>query len=175
MHDMADEFENPKPKTNWWVALAPVAGLLVFFISGDVLRAELPQISIGLLFCLQTALAMAAFAVIAALVSPKQRLPMAELSGGNPSRFLGTITPFAAAIAATSWLALAYIETNGLSQPDHAVGIYTVPVHLKSVVRYLTPTQALIDRVAQWGFTGTILGMLAVTLLVRYFRKKRDQ
>ena len=70
-----------------------------------------------------------------------------------------------------SWFPSAYIETNALSQPDHAIGQYTVPTDLKGVVRYMTPAQALIDKVAGWMFFGSLVPVLGYVAINRLLKK----
>jgi Na+/melibiose symporter-like transporter len=173
MRGMGDEPEDQKAKTSWRGVLAPIASILAFFLSENVLRAMIPQITQGLLFCLQTVTTMIVFAAVAMVAVPtpkadKDRQP--DQAAGNT---FGAIFAAAWLLGAASWFAMAYIETNGLSQPDHSVGAYVVPVHLKSVVRYMTPTQALIDRIARWTFFGCIGGGMAMALAARYLRRRQ--
>ena len=61
---------------------------------------------------------------------------------------------------------MAYIETAALNQPDSPTERYTEPMHVKGVVRYVTPNQMLWDNVAHVGFIGGI-GFFFVTVLIR--------
>jgi hypothetical protein len=76
-----------------------------------------------------------------------------------------------------SWLPLADIESRALSQPDHASARYTEPMHLKGVVRYVTPDQKLWDRLAHFTFTsGWIVGFASfgIALLLAKREKKNS-
>ena len=75
-------------------------------------------------------------------------------------------------VGIVSWFPLASIETAALSQPDHAAGEFTQPMHLKGVVRYVTPEQQRRDNLAHMGFAGGwILG--ATGLLTGRWLKNR--
>jgi hypothetical protein len=53
-----------------------------------------------------------------------------------------------------SWFPLAKIETQALFQPHEPVGEYSKPMHVKGVVRYVTPQQEFEDNLAHYGFVG---------------------
>jgi Na+/melibiose symporter-like transporter len=171
MGRMGDEPKDQKAKTSWRVVLAPVASMFAFFLSENVLRTMIPQITQGLLFCLQMAVAMVVFAAVAAVAFPARKADTDRQRDQFAGGFFWPIAAVAWPLGIASWFALAYIETNALSQPDHSVGAYVVPVHLKSVVRYMTPTQVLIDRIASWIFFGCTAGVVAIILVRRYLQR----
>ena len=74
--------------------------------------------------------------------------------------------------AIVSWFPMAYIETAALQQPDHPVGEYSEPMHVKGVVRYVTPSQKLWDDVAQVGFFGGIASFFVAALIRKAMEKK---
>jgi hypothetical protein len=164
-----------KNRASWRFYIFAVLNLIVFLTSWPLLSAKFPQFSAGLQFCLAVALSMIFFIVSAPIVLGFQRAEQ-DVSEQKPERKWTAIAKvflflsfFAGMI---SWYPVAYIETNALSQPDHAIGQYTVPAHLKGVVRYMTPAQAMIDKVAGWMFFGSLVPVLGFVAINRFLKKK---
>jgi hypothetical protein len=77
-------------------------------------------------------------------------------------RVLTAIGIAAFCLMVPAWVDLAEIETRALWHPDHATAVYTVPLHIKGVVRYVTPDQKRWDQLGQVGFWGGwLVGMIA--------------
>jgi hypothetical protein len=51
-----------------------------------------------------------------------------------------------------SWFPIATVEDGALMHPEHRTEEYSRPLNVKGVVRYVTPTEAFIDRVATMAF-----------------------
>ncbi len=77
------------------------------------------------------------------------------------------------AIGMASWFPMAEIESSALSQPDRPTAQFIQPLHLKGVVRYVTPRQALIDEWSHRMFVASWLigGVAAIT----YFALEKRQ
>jgi hypothetical protein len=69
-------------------------------------------------------------------------------------------------IGMLSWLPMAEIETQALSQPHRPTGQFSQPMEVKGVVRYVTPTQRKVDDLAQWGFSGGFFSAAVGILLL---------
>jgi hypothetical protein len=69
-------------------------------------------------------------------------------------KLLTVVGVVAGCIAMASWIPLAEVEDRALLHPDHATAAYTVPLHIKGVVRYVTPDQKWWDQIGQLGFWG---------------------
>ena len=66
-----------------------------------------------------------------------------------------------------SWFPLERIEDGALSHPDHPADQYSQPLHIKGVVRYVTPTEKLIDGIAYKTLIGSwAIGALAAAGIV---------
>jgi hypothetical protein len=78
------------------------------------------------------------------------------------------------AVAIACWFPLAHIEGQTLSQPDHPTAIYSRPMHLKGVTRYVTPDQERWDSLATVGFVGGIFGFAALAFALRRFDKRKQ-
>ncbi len=74
-------------------------------------------------------------------------------------------------VAMISWFPMAEIETAVLKQPDHPTAQFTQPMHLKGVIRYVTPNQASIDNLAHWGFIGGWLIGVSSFLIYRWLER----
>ncbi|MGN6517375.1 MAG: hypothetical protein ACTHLR_16230 [Rhizomicrobium sp.] len=72
-----------------------------------------------------------------------------------------------------SWFPMAEIETDALKQPDRPTAEFTQPLHIKGVVRYVTPKQATIDEIAHWTFLGGWLVGVGGILLDRWSKRKK--
>lgn len=163
----------------WQVIVTFVAVLIDMFWGGTVLRNWFPWMSPGLVFCLQTASAFAIFILINSIASF-----VTDRSGGTAGeeprgQLLGAVSGliFLACwcVFIASWFVLAYVETNALSQPDHLSGVYTVARHLKSVVRYLTPEQAMLDDIAHWSLIGSwVTGATVIIVRILIRRRRRS-
>jgi hypothetical protein len=170
------ENEETKPQTSWRFYVFAILNLIVFWSSWPLVSAEFPQFSAGLQFCLAATLPMI-FMIISAPIWQGFRRAGKNVPEQKPQR-KWTATALVALFCTfwfanvLSWYANAYIETNALSQPDHAAGQYTVPSHLKGVVRYMTPAQAIIDNVAHWIFFGSIVPFLGFVVVDRLRKKK---
>jgi hypothetical protein len=100
---------------------------------------------------------------------PGRREPCAYCAGTGhdqplPVRILRWIGMGGWAIGFISWFLLAGVETAALHQPTEPTGEYSVPLNVKCVVRYVTPDQALYDKLAFIGFVG---GLLAAVLFMK--------
>jgi hypothetical protein len=71
-----------------------------------------------------------------------------------PTKLLKLLGLIAFVVAAASWVAIFDIETIALWNSDHSSGEFTERIHLKGVVRYVTPGQKRWDDIAQAGFIG---------------------
>jgi hypothetical protein len=61
-----------------------------------------------------------------------------------------------------SWFPLERVEDGALSRPDHPTDQYSRPLHIKGVVRYVTPTEELVDGIAYKAFMiSWLVGALA--------------
>jgi hypothetical protein len=69
-------------------------------------------------------------------------------------KFLTIIGIAAGCVVMVSGTFLIEIEGRALSHPDHATALYTEPLHLKGVIRYVTPDQKRWDHLADMGFFG---------------------
>ncbi len=69
-------------------------------------------------------------------------------------------------ISSTAWFVMFQIETAALRRPDHAIGQYTAPLHVKGVVRYVTPQEQLWDSVAQNVFGANWLAAILFGVIV---------
>jgi hypothetical protein len=176
MPDPAEK-EGKKPQASWRFLIFAILNLIVFCSSWPLVSAEFPQFSAGLQFCLAAALSMILFGIFGRIlmVSGRVERDIPEEHGTrNRLAALAKGFLFISFLASMiSWFPGAYIETNALSQPDHAVGQYTVPAHLKGVVRYMTPAQAITDEVAHWIFLGGIVSVLGLVALDRVQKRKR--
>lgn len=76
------------------------------------------------------------------------------------------------ALAMISFFPMAIIETEALRQPDHPTGPYTEAMHVKGVLRYVTPNQMLWDNIAQFCFIGGIGGFAVTMLICRAIERK---
>ena len=70
-----------------------------------------------------------------------------------------------------SWLAFIDVTGDGLRQPTHPSGPYTVFANLFGRTRYLTPVQAEIKDVAQWL---TMIGLLG-RVVTEYRQRSRTR
>ena len=153
----------------WRIVAFLVAGVGVFELSGIALPALFPQITVGVLFASRAMIAMAA-AFIVNLFDPRVRLRLrSEESGGAPIKIVGAVIFL---VAMVSWSAGAIVESDGLGQPDHSAGIYTVPVDLKGRTRYLTRLQAEIESASHWIFFGCVVTGFASGFYFQRTRKK---
>jgi hypothetical protein len=91
-----------------------------------------------------------------------------QKESGMTRKVLAALSGIAGLSAVAAGIVLFLMEAPLLSQPDHAVPPYTVAMHLKGVVRYVTPEQYLWNNVAYYLFFGGI----AVAMLADYFSKK---
>jgi hypothetical protein len=169
---------------NFLIAVVFLGLFFGLFAFGDpFLHSRFPWMSLGLIFCLLAALSSALFLLVApafAWTLARSDAPKVDEVPESPPTPIGWLRS-AGLIAAfivfgVCWYVMAYIETNALSQPDHAIGIYSVRENLKGVVRYLTPGQALLDRAAFWmSLLG--IGVIAIpalgTRLIWRFRANR--
>lgn len=151
---MSDQ-EEKQPR--WRSVVFGVMFLAIFALGFPFLdKIFAAHVSPGLAFVLTAAAATVIFVVLGSLFWPQKGSapPDDDRSDAHPGM---TALVFLVAIAAAaSWSALAYIETNALSQPDHPTGVFTVAVHLKGVVRYMTPEQHSIDQIASWTFFASV-------------------
>jgi hypothetical protein len=167
--------EEKKPQVSWRFYVFAVLNMIVFWSSWPLVSAAFPQFSAGLQFCLVGILPM-----IFLFVSAPIFLPFGRAEPGATKEdctrevpaIVKRVVIVAILLSMISWFPSAYIETNALSQPDHAVGQYTVPTNLKGVVRYMTPTQAMIDEVAHWIFWGGAVPV-GIFVILRFINKKR--
>lgn len=91
------------------------------------------------------------------------------------NRFKSILTPFlivAWLVVMLSWFLSAEIEIAAISQPNRPTGQFTQPMNLKGVVRYVTPKQATIDEISNWGFLGGWLIFVSGVLFYRWLDKK---
>ena len=132
------------------------------------------HVSPGLAFVLTAAAAMVIFTVLGSWFWPQKGSTSPSDSGSKERPGLTALLSLVAIAAALSWSALAYIETNALSQPDHAMGVFTVAVHLKGVVRYMTPEQHTIDEIANWTFFGCVFIPFVTVLATKLRQRLRD-
>ena len=66
------------------------------------------------------------------------------------------------AVCMISWVPLAFIEGEALHQPEKPTALYSRPMSIKGVRRYVTPGQARWDGLAHTGFTsGWLVALLA--------------
>jgi len=153
-----------------WLVLAFFVGTVgAFELSGYVLPALFPHIAAGVLFASRAMISMAV-AFIISLLDPRTRRRWHNAESGGLLVRVGTTVLFLVAMA--SWSATAIVEGDGLSQPDHSVGIYTVPVNLKGQTRYLTPLQAEIDKISVGVFFGCAVAGMAAGFYLRRARNK---
>lgn len=131
-------------------------------------------VSPGLAFVLTAAIAMGLVFAWNALFGRREEPALrngGEIKVHPALKALGLLWVLA---GAGSWGTLAYIETNALSQPNHAQGAFTVAMHLKGVVRYMTPEQHTIDQIAKWTFIGCVLAGLVVGISISAWERFRD-
>jgi uncharacterized membrane protein len=131
-------------------------------------------VSPGLAFVLTAAATMMIFVILGFLFGPRKASMPTDDNKDKTHPVLAVVLFPVAIVGAASWSALAYIETNALSQPDHAIGAFTVAVRLKGVMRYMTPEQHTIDQIASWTFFGCVLVPLGGFLVDRAWRRLRD-
>ncbi len=118
---------------------------------------------------------MVVFVVLSPLFGTSQQAPQRKDKKDKPYTELWRALLYLDTIAAaTSWSALAYIETNALSQPDRATGAFTVAVPLKGVVRYMTPMQHTIDQIANWAFFGCVFVLFAMAFVDKARQLRRN-
>ena len=167
------EKEKQKPR---WRNIVFVAMSLAIFAFGFPHLDELFEayVSPGLGFVLSAAAMMLILVAFGLLFGPQQGSIPADDSKGKAHPVLQALVFLVAIAAAAGWSAGAYIETNALSQPNHATSAFTVAVHLKGVVRYMTPEQYRIDQIATWTFFGCVLVLLGTVLVARARRRRRD-
>jgi len=165
--------EEQKPR---WRSIAFGVVFFAIFALGFPFLDEMLKayVSSGLAFVLTAAAAMVIFTVLAPLFGAQKRSTARDHNAGNSHRGMAALMILVAIAGAASWSALAYVETNALSQPDHATGVFTVAVHLKGVVRYMTPEQHSIDQIARWTFFGCVFVPLGTVLVAKAWRRLRD-
>lgn len=164
-----------KQKTRWRnIALGVMSLAIIAFgfpLVDEMFEAHVSQ---GLAFVLTAATAMFVFVALGSFFGPQQTPRSSDDDKGKAYPILRALLFLVVIAAAASWSAMAYIETNALTQPDHATGAFTVAVHLKSVVRYMTPEQYRIDQIANWIFFGGGFVMFGTALVGRFWRRWRD-
>jgi hypothetical protein len=90
-------------------------------------------------------------------------------------RVLRFLSIAAWAVGMISWFPLWQIEGAALRQPSTPSGAYSVPMHVKGVIRYVTPNQKFYDGVAQITFAGGIvIFMIAGTAAERLRRRNSN-
>jgi hypothetical protein len=115
-----------------------------------------------------TAAALAGFVLLALFGWIGQRLGIFSTGGKDReegNKRIGVMTwPMGAAwlVAIISWFPMAEIETAALKQPDHPTSEYSRPMHVKGVIRFVTPEQARTDEIANWTFFGGIAVFLGL-------------
>ena len=87
-------------------------------------------------------------------------------------KFLTIIGFAAGCVVMVSGFSLIEIEGRALSHPDHATALYTEPLHLKGVVRYVTPDQKYWDHLADMGFFGGLLVALTAGGLLNRLKNR---
>jgi len=71
-----------------------------------------------------------------------------------------------------SWFPMSSIETKALSQPDHYAAPYIRPMHLKGVIRYVTPDQEKWDGLAHTGFFGGWVAGVSIFILMKWLERR---
>ena len=87
-------------------------------------------------------------------------------------KFLTAIVIAAACVWLVSVVSLIEIEDRALSHPDYATALYTEPLHLNGVVRYVTPDQRRWDHLANMGFFGGLLVVVTAGTLLNRLTKR---
>jgi len=87
-------------------------------------------------------------------------------------KFLTIIVIAAACVWLVSAVSLIEIEDRALSHPDHATALYTEPLHLKGVVRYVTPNWTRWDHLANMGFFGGLLVIVSAGSALNWLTKR---
>ena len=75
-------------------------------------------------------------------------------------------------VGIVSGIELFSIESKVLLQPDHPTAQYSRPMHLKGVVRYVTPSQEMWDGLAFKGFAGAWLLLVGIVIVIRWLEKR---
>jgi Na+/melibiose symporter-like transporter len=158
-----------------WRTIAFGVAIFVTFAFGFPFLSRMfeAHFSRGLAFVLTAAAMMFIFFIFASLFGLQRELAPLNDKNYSNSPALRILLSLDAIAAAASWGACAYIETKALSQPDHATGVFTVAVYLKSVVRYMTPEQHIIDQIATWTFFGCVFVLLVAGLAVKVRQRLR--
>jgi hypothetical protein len=92
-------------------------------------------------------------------------------SGGIKKAMRIVAVPIKCAVF-VSWCFMFSIEGKALDQLDHATAQYSRPMHLKGVVRYVTPDQEQEDALAHWGFLGGVLLILGLAQTDKWLEKR---
>jgi len=76
-----------------------------------------------------------------------------------------------------SWFPIATVEDRALMHPDHRTDEFSRPLNIKGVVRYVTPTEEVVDGLATKAFfIGSIAcGFAAIGMAVAKRRDVQDK
>ena len=76
-----------------------------------------------------------------------------------------------------SWFPIATVEDRALMHPDHRTDEFSRPLNIKGVVRYVTPTEEIIDGLATKAFfIGSIAcGFAAIGMALAKRRDAQDR
>jgi hypothetical protein len=66
---------------------------------------------------------------------------------------------------------MAYIQGDALNQPTEPAGEYSEPMHVKGVVRYVTPDQQYYDTL---GYIGSWSGLLTAAFAIWLLRRQNS-
>jgi hypothetical protein len=113
------------------------------------------------------------FGWLAGLLKPKSTQSEEPPDNAKYVTALNIIFGIAWVVGMVSWFPGAEIEAAALKQPNHPTAEYTEPMHLKGVVRYVTPTQAEISEITRWTFLGGCLVGFGAGLLGNRLKKKK--
>lgn len=156
---------------------APYSRILFFILGIAFLASEMALVSALWTKWGPTVAVLAGFALFSLFGWVARRLGFfspenADRTASGPQkRILGLAMGAVWLIGMISWFPMAEIETAALKQPDHPTSEFSQPLHVKGVVRYVTPQQARIDEIAHWTFFGGIAALVGFALLNRYLKR----
>jgi hypothetical protein len=76
-----------------------------------------------------------------------------------------------------SWFPIATVEDRALMRPDHRTDEFSRPLNIKGVVRYVTPTEEVVDDVSTKAFfIGSVAcGFAAIGMAIAKRRAPQDE
>jgi len=76
-----------------------------------------------------------------------------------------------------SWFPIATVEDRALMHPDHRTNEFSRPLNIKGVVRYVTPTEEVVDGLATKAFfiASIACGFAAIGMAIAKRRDAQDK